>query len=188
MVGSTNMQYNLILTALSAACLIGCGGGTPLTYDEAMSIMRDRTSDAVRTTFGSSPHFENQDEKVTKGYQALINAHVIACKTDANVAMICEPGPAGDAVTPSGVSELSTVAGRWVPASVVAIQRSGRNSATAEVRMSFEPSQLFQDFEEAFDSIQTPGAMAALGTRKQGKVVRATFQRYEDGWHVETVE
>jgi hypothetical protein len=55
--------------------------------------------------------------------------------------------------------------------------------------MSFEPSQIFQDFETEFEQIQGQGRKLALeGGREQGKMVRVTFQRYGDGWHVESVE
>jgi hypothetical protein len=44
--------------------------------------------------------------------------------------------------------------------------------------MSFEPSQIFQDFENAFDQIQSAGQTLALKTAKQqGKMVRVTFER-----------
>jgi hypothetical protein len=91
-------------------------------------------------------------------------------------------------MTQNGVTDLSVVAGRWVPASIVAIQRTGRNSASADVRMSFEPSSLFQEFEDAFDSIESPGSMLAAATRKQGKMVHVNFERYDDGWHVDNIE
>ena len=87
------------------------------------------------------------------------------------------------------IKELSLVAGRWVPASIVAIRRTGPNTAIADVRMSFEPSQVFQEFETAFEQIQSPGLALMLGgIRKQGKLAHVTFQRYADGWHVESVE
>ena len=75
-----------------------------------------------------------------------------------------------------------------MPASIVAIQRTGTDSASADVRMTFEPSTLFQEFEDAFDSIESPGSTLAAATRKQGKMVHVTFERYGDGWHVENVE
>lgn len=174
--------------ALFAAFQAGCGGGDPLRYEEAMNLMRERTADTVKTSFSASPHFDNQEPKVVESYKKLMDAHVIDCKANPAVGMLCEPGAAGAGITQSGVTDLTMVAGRWVPASIAKIDRTGRSSATAEVRMNFEPSSLFQEFEEAFETIQSPGAMAALSTRKQGKVVRASFQHYEDGWHIENVE
>jgi hypothetical protein len=75
-----------------------------------------------------------------------------------------------------------------MPAAIVAIQRTAPNSASADVRMTFEPSTLFQEFEDAFDSIESPGSMLTATTRKQGKMVHVTFERYDDGWHVENIE
>jgi len=169
-----------------ALCLTACGGA-PLDYDTALNLLRERASDPVRTSISASPHFESEDPKVSLAYHRLIEAHVIECKTT-SVGTICEPGPAGDTLTLNGVTDLSVVAGRWVPASIISIQRTGRNSALAEVRMSFEASSLFQEFEDAFDSIESPGSMLAAATRKQGKIVHVTFERYDDGWHIENIE
>ena len=179
--------FCIVLTV--AASLVGCGGD-PLDYETALNLLRDRTSDPVRTSFSASPHFENQDSTVSDAYQRLIDEHVIQCKKNALVGTICEPGPAGDALTQDGVSDLSLVAGRWIPASILAIRRSGRNTAIADVRMSFEPSRIFQDFENEIQQIQGPGRKLTLpgGGTEQGKIVRVTFQRYGDGWHVESVE
>jgi hypothetical protein len=144
----------------------------------------------VRTSISASPRFENQDPKVVRAYQRLIDAHVIQCQTT-SVGAICEPGPAGDTLTQNGVTDLSVVAGRWMPAAIVAIQRTAPNSASADVRMTFEPSTLFQEFEDAFDSIESiesPGSMLTATTRKQGKMVHVAFERYDDGWHVENIE
>jgi hypothetical protein len=116
-----------------------------------------------------------------------MEAHVIECKST-SVGSICEPGPAGETLTQNGVTDLSVVAGRWVPATIVAIQRTGRNSASADVRMTFEPSSLFQEFEEAFDSIESPGSTMSAAARKQGKMVHVAFERYDGGWHVENIQ
>lgn len=177
----------VLVLSLAAACLIGCGGD-PLDYDTAMNLLRDRTNDPVRTNFSASPRSENEDPKVADAYKKLVDGHVLQCKPNAAVGTLCEPGPAGDVLSQQGVSDLSFVAGRWAPATILSMRRTGRNSATAEVRMNFEASPLFQEYEDAFDLIQSPGAAMALSTRKQGKVAHVTFQRYDDGWHVEAVE
>src|SRR5437868_4305028 len=125
-------------------CLTACGGAL-LDYETAINLLRERAADPVRTNIRASPRFENQDSKVARAYQRLMEAHVIQCNST-SVGAVCEPGPAGDTITQNGVTDLSVVAGRWVPASIVAIQRTGRNSASADVRMNFEPSSLFQEF------------------------------------------
>ena len=167
-------------------CLTACGGAM-LDYQTAMDLLRERAADPVRTIISASPRLESQDPKAALAYQRLIDAHVIQCKST-SVGSICEPGAAGDTLTQNGVTNLSVLAGRWVPAAIVAIQRTGRNSASADVRMTFEPTSLFQEFEDAFDSIESPGSTLAGAARKQGKMVRVTFERYDDGWHVENIE
>ena len=174
------------ISPVLALSLAACGGAL-LDYETAMNLMRERAADPVRTSISASPRFDSQDPKVVRAYQRLIDAHVIDCKASA-VGTICEPGPAGDTLAQNGVSELSLIAGKWVPAAIVAIQRTGRNSASADVRMTFEPTSLFQEFEDAFDSIESPGTVLAAATRKQGKMVHVSFERYDDGWHVENIE
>jgi hypothetical protein len=179
------MRFRLPIPTL-LLCLTACGGAS-LDYDTALNLLRERAVDPVRTSISASPHFDSQDSKITQAYQRLIDAHVIDCKST-SVGSICEPGPAGDTITLNGVSDLSVLAGRWVPAAIVTIQRTGPNSASADVRMNFEPSSLFQEFEEAFNSIEAPGSMMEATARKQGKIVHVTFERYDDGWHVENIE
>lgn len=181
------------LTILSSAIALalastGCGGD-PLDYQTAMDLLRERTTDPMRISFSSSPPLDSPESEVAQAYQRLVDDHVIQCKKNADLATLCEPGPAGDALTQDGVSELSLIAGRWVPDSVSAIRRTGRNSAVADVRMTFQPYPLFHDYESAFEQIQSAGRALELGTnRKQAKLIHATFQRYGDGWHVESVE
>jgi hypothetical protein len=179
------MRSRLTIPAL--ALLLSACGGAVLDYETALNLLRERAADSVRTSISASPRFEDQDPQVVRAYKRLIEAHVIQCQTTA-VGAICEPGPAGDTLTQNGVTDLSVVAGRWMPAVIVAIQRTGPNSASADVRMNFEPSTLFQEFEDAFDSIQSPGSMLTATTRKQGKMVHVAFERYDDGWHVENIE
>jgi hypothetical protein len=171
-----------------ALVLTGCAGD-PLDYETALNLLRERTLDPVKTSFSASPQFDRQPPAVSEAYQRLINEHVIVCNKKLAVGTFCEPGPAGDALLQEGVSQLSLVTGRWVPSTILAIRRTGRNRATADVRMSFEPSQIFQDFGDAFDQIQGLGRSLTLAnTRQQGKTVQATFQRDADGWHVEAVD
>jgi hypothetical protein len=80
---------------------------------------------------------------------------------------VCQPGQAGGTLTQT--NNFSGVAGRWVPASIVAIQHTGRNSASADVRMTFEPRLLLQAFEDAFDSMESPSSLMASHHLKTGE-------------------
>lgn len=180
-----------ILVAASALALfstifIGCRSGQPIDYDTALGLLKDRNSEPVRLTFSASPP-ANAGAGVMDAYERLIDAHVLACTNTAAMGKVCQPGPAGDALTQTGASELALVAGRWVPASITSISRSVGTSATAEVRMTFEMSPLYRDFEDAFDTIQIWAGKSVIESKKEGKIAHAVFQRDDDGWHLENV-
>ncbi len=175
----------LVVLLLATVCLSGCTGD-PLPYETAMNLLRERSTDPIRASFSASPRFDAEDQAMSQAYRRLIDSHVIQCNTSAAVGTICVPGPAGDALTQNGVADLSFAAGRWVPSAIVSLRRNGPASAQADVRMIFEPSDLFREFEGAFDVIRVPST--TLSARKEGKMARVVFQRYEDGWHVESVE
>jgi len=178
--------FRVLALCLAVAGLGGCGGD-PLDYETAMNLMRDR-KDPVRTTFSATVPADGHDAKLIQAYQKLVDARIIECKTTPAVGTFCQPGPAGDALTQDGLTDMSLVAGRWVPSAVLSIRRTGRNSASGDVRMTFEASPLFREFQDSFDRITAPAFAMTLSSRQQGKVVHVTFQRYEDGWHVENVE
>src|SRR3982074_3151675 len=94
----------VLIASIAALCLSSCGGD-PLDYETALNLLRERAADPVRTSFSASPHFESQDPKLNLAYQRLQDAHVIQCKASAGVGTMCEPGPAGDAITQTGVSD-----------------------------------------------------------------------------------
>jgi len=181
----TVMSVGLILAWVAFA---GCGGGKSLDYETAMNLMREHGTEPLKTVFSSSPHYEASDVRIKEAYAKLTDAHVLECEQTAAAGTLCVPGKAGEALRQEGATDISVIAGRWVPATIVAIQRSGRSSATADVRMSFEPSEIYREFEPAFDTIQNPSAALALAETKQSKMMRATFQRYDDGWHLESLE
>jgi hypothetical protein len=181
------LRYSTFVACALALVLTGCTGD-PLDYETALNLLRERTMDPLKSSFSASPQFDLEPPAVSEAYQRLIDGHVIVCNKKLEVGTFCEPGPAGDALAQEGVSQLSLVTGRWVPSTILAIRRTGRNSATAEVRMSFEPSQIFQDFGDAFDAIQGLGRSLTLANaRQQGKTIQATFERDADGWHVESL-
>jgi len=174
-----------VLTAL-AAVLSGCRSSEPLDYETAMGLVKERSTEPVKLTFSASPP-ANGDAAVTDAYARLIDAHVITCTTTAAMGKICQPGPAGDALTQVGSAELAVVAGRWVPAAITSFSPSVGSNTTADVRLRFEPSPLYRDFEDAFDAIQLWAGKSLIESKREGRIVRAVFQRYDDGWHLETL-
>jgi hypothetical protein len=75
-----------------------------------------------------------------------------------------------------------------VPSTVITMQRTSLTSATAQIRMTFEPSPLYHEFGAAFDALRTSGASRDLDQRDEGKIMTAAFRRYDDGWHIESLE
>jgi hypothetical protein len=54
--------------------------------------------------------------------------------------------------------------------------------------MTFEPSPLYHDYQEAFDALRASGSSRELDQKGEGKIMTATFRRYDDGWHLESLE
>jgi len=169
------------------AALAGCGGGEPLDYETAMNLLRDHSVEPLKTAISSSPRFDPEAPKIPGAYQKLMESHVLECSGNGS-GLMCSAGAAGEALTPEGAAELSLVAGQWAPTTILSIQRSGRNRATAEVQMSFEPTPLYHEFEAVLSDIQTPAAAQAMSETRLPKQMHATFARYDDGWHLESLD
>ena len=183
----TRSALRLCGLATLAVVLTGCRQGELIDSDTAASLLKDRNTETVKLTFSASPPRSGQDVTVGRAYDRLVEAHVLTCAATEAMGKICQPGPAGDAVTQAGANELSLIAGRWVPATVTNIARAGDNGATAEVHMVFEPSPLYREFQNFFDEIQMGGGRARMEISKEGKLMHAVYQRLDDGWHLDSV-
>lgn len=150
-----------------------------------MALLRDRNTEPVKITFSATPPHAGDKDSID-AYNELIEAHVLSC-TKTELGDLCQPGPAGDGLVQSGAAEIALIAGHWAPDNVLNISRAG-SAATAEVRMKFEASPLYRDFQSAFDQIQISSGRAPVEASNQSKVLRASYQRYEDGWHLESVD
>jgi hypothetical protein len=181
-----SLSFTFMIAA--SAILGGCRGGNPLDPDTAMALLKDRNTEVVKFTFSASPPRTTDDPQITRAYDRLIDAHVIQCTSTQAMGKICQPGPAGEAIMLVGANDLSLNAGRWVPSTIVGISRSGSSSAVVEVRMSFEPSPLYRDFESTFEDIQPVAVKTGAESMRNGKTVHATYQRDEEGWHLASVD
>jgi hypothetical protein len=181
-------SLSICALATVAAILAGCRGGDPLDADTAMALLRERNIEAVKFTFNTTPPRPTDDAQAVQAYARLMDAHVIECTATEALGQMCHPGAAGEALSLAGATELDLNAGRWVPSTITNISRSGSGSAVAEVRMSFEPSPLYRDFESSFDDIQSFGGKPGIENARNGKTVHATYQRSEDGWHLASVD
>ncbi|MDQ2944689.1 MAG: hypothetical protein M3Y27_01870 [Acidobacteriota bacterium] len=165
--------------------LVGCASAT-LDYQTALTLMRDEKADPLKITFSAVPRLGESDPKIKQGYDQLIEGHVIDCLPNPTIGTLCQPGAAGSAITSAGSTDLSLIVGQWIPSVITGIVRSGANTATVEARLAFEPSPLYREYQDAFDTLQNSAeSRAMLAQQKDGKSVQATFVHSEDGWRVE---
>src|SRR5690348_12657394 len=94
---SSRPTSRILLCSLPILILAACGGGEPLDYDNAMNLMRDR-SDVVRISFSAAPRFNSSDSQLARAYQKLVDGRLIQCKNTEAMGILCEPGPAGEAL------------------------------------------------------------------------------------------
>lgn len=178
------------LPGLALLCLwqFGCASAT-IDYQTALNLMRDDKSDPLKITFSASTRLGETDPKIKQAYDQLMEGHVLDCQPNPAIGTLCQAGVAGDAITSAGSTDLTLIAGRWVPSVITGITRSGRNTSTAEARLAFEPSPLYREYQEAFDTLQNSAdGRALLAQQKDGKSVRATFVHSEEGWRVEAMQ
>src|SRR2546423_1541349 len=107
---SLKTTASVCLLATIAALSIGCRGGDPIDYETAMSLIKDRNTEPIKLTFSASPP-SNAGPSVMDAYSQLIDAHVITCTSTQVMGKICQPGPAGDALTQVGAAEMAIIAG-----------------------------------------------------------------------------
>lgn len=176
-----------VVLSIWVCSLAGCAGET-LDYDTALNLLRDRRADTVKITFSATPGIGQGDPKVKEAYDRLVAEHVLTCEAMAAVGTLCQPGPAGAGIRQEGSTDLSLIAGQWVPSVITSITRSARGTAQAEARLTFEPSPLYSEYQELFDTLQsTSEAHLSIAERKEGRGLRVTYVRADDGWHVDAV-
>lgn len=174
--------------ALLYLWLVGCASHT-LDYQTAMSLLRDHPVEPLKITISASPRLGEVDPNIKQAYDQLIEGHVLDCQPNPTVGTLCQPGVAGGAITPAGSTDLSLIAGHWVPLVITQINRSSTSTSTAEARLSFEPSPLYKEYRTAFDNLQISAeGRAALVQQKDGKTVKASFSYSEGGWQIDSLQ
>ena len=174
--------------ALSCFWLGGCAS-EPLDYQTALDLLRDQKLEALKITFSASPRLADTDPKIKEAYGQLIEGHVLDCQPNETVGTLCQPGSAGSAISAAGSTDLSLIAGHWVPSVITKINRSGIHGSTVEARFRFEPSPLYTEYQVAFDTLQSSAdARVLLAQQKDGKNAQAVFLHSEEGWRLESLE
>src|SRR5438128_9938195 len=95
---SLRTTITVLVLATIAGASSGCRSGEPIDYETAMTLVKDRNTEPVKLTFSASLPTDARPN-VADAYNQLISAHVLACTTTAAMGKICQPGPAGDALT-----------------------------------------------------------------------------------------
>ena len=167
--------------------LVGCNRGEPLSEPAAMALLRDGNTGSILLQFNASPPDRDSSPVMAKAYADLVENHVLDC-ADPSKGNLCVPGPAGGPIKHDSATSLSLPAGHWAPSTIISLQRTSTTTATAQVRMTFEPSNLYREFETAFDALRIAGSSRELDQKSEGKVMTAAFRRYDDGWHLESLE
>jgi|HubBroStandDraft_6_1064221.scaffolds.fasta_scaffold267164_2 hypothetical protein len=169
------------------AILAGCDRGEPLSQPAAMLLLRDGNTGTILLRFNASPPDRASSPVIAKAYDDLVENHILDC-SDPSKGNLCVPGPAGGPIKQDTATSLSLPAGHWAPSTLISLQRTGATTATAQVRMTFEPSNLYRGFETAFDALRISGSSRELEQKSEGKIMTATYRQYDDGWHLESLE
>lgn len=169
------------------AILAGCNRGEPLGQPAAMALLRDGNTGAILLRFNASPPDRAGAPIAAKAYDDLVANHILDC-SDPSKGNLCIPGPAGGPIKQDSATALSLPAGHWTPSTIISLQRTSTTTATAQVSMTFEPTNLYREFETAFNALKIAGSSRDLEQKSEGKIMTATFRQYDDGWHLESLE
>ena len=119
-------------------------------------------------------------------YQQLINARVITC----GGGPVCGLGPSGTGLQ-LNFTTFSFAAGTLTPVDVTGVAQTGPNSASAEVRLAFQPSPLYAQYRNTFDHLTAEAQVMGGGPvqpQTQRNAAEAVFQRYDDGWRLQSLD
>jgi hypothetical protein len=175
-----------IVTALAIiiAAQLGCGH-KPLDRQTAMKVIGSRIIDTIEGSFSASPEYRGN---AIPQYQQLLNAGVITCTGSAIMGTVCRPGPAGSGLR-EGTGEIAFVAGQLVVGSVTAVSETSPTSAIADIQLVFQPTPLYSKYQAQLNLMDDGSSFQIpLQQRIQGRMARAMFQRFDDGWHLQGLQ
>ena len=167
-----------------------------LDRETAMKLLGGKTVETVEGSFDASlndaqfaANILGDRKDLVPLFRELLNAGIIAC----NANNVCQPGPNGSSIRIQGgifgSSDLIFTAGTLVPSAITGVIQTGPNMATADVQLSFQPTSMYQQHQAAFDQVNRQTvAGAPLNARTQGRPARAFFQRYDDGWRLQSIQ
>ena len=172
----------LLFVAVTSLCC-SCGK-KELDRQTAMTLLQGKSVSSVTGSFQAySSYLEFSNAK--GWYQQLINAGVITCGTGP----VCQPGPAAAGLQ-LDFTNFNFQAGNLIPVEITGVSKTGPDSAMAQVRLTFQPSPLYSQYRNAFDHLTAEAQVMGGGPvqpQTQQSSAEALFQRFDDGWRLQSV-
>lgn len=166
----------LPLVVLASLC-VSCGK-KELDRATAMRLVQGTTVEAVQLTY--SRNMSGGADPITAAYHQLSNAGLLHCR-----------------FTPTFISqeliecnEGSLVVGNIVVTGVTGVSGTGDNSAVADLTLAFQPAPFYAKYQSAFDQLETSTNQLSgnVRSRTQRTAARATFQLFDNGWRLQSIQ
>jgi len=166
-----------------ASLLLSCGK-KDLDRATAMKLLQGRAVETIRCSFSSmvSGVSVAGGNAIDQAYKHLMNAGVLHCKVSPYIfsqeTLECR--------------ENSLVAGNLVATAVTGVTKASDNTAVAEVRLSFQPTPFYARHSSEFDQLELTNTLMQptehVRNRAQRTVAQATFQLFDDGWRLQSIQ
>jgi hypothetical protein len=185
------------------ACQAGCGK-KELDRETALRLVQGVPARTFQVSFESTPGYPvySTYNQAVAAFQQLDQAGVIHCVVTPSgwgPDYKCSPGSNSLGLTINGVTRFTVLAGTLVPTAVNGVAQLGPDAASAQVVMSFVPSPLLAKFPGIFDQMEAVSFLALqlvpqtfppslIRELRQAKITQASFQRYDDGWRLASIQ
>jgi hypothetical protein len=181
----SSSRWKPIIPACAIAAMQLACGHKPLDRATALSLLQNRIIDTVQGSFSSAPGYRGN---AIPQYQELVNAGVITCTNSAMMGTVCQAGPNGGGLQ-DRAGEIAFVAGELVVGSVTAVSQPTPNSAIADLQLIFQPTSIYSRYQAQLNLMDGGSFLQSpLQQRIQGRPARASFQRFDNGWHVMSIQ
>jgi hypothetical protein len=181
-------RYNASLSLTCSLILLTACSKAELDRDTATKLIGSR---AVRRVQGEIPRLGSTPAQAN-AYEQLHAAGVLDCKMSggwASVGLVpCNVGPRGRNLVLFNMGEqtMHFIAGQLVASEVTGVSQTGETTAVADVRLTFQPNSEYAQHEAQLLLLEDTGAVSAA---KSGRLTaRANFQRFDDGWRLESIQ
>jgi len=139
----------------------------------------------VKSLEGEIPQFGSQ---YNGSLGQLHDAGLLNCKYAGMDNLVpCNVGGNGHGfIAHRGNNRMAFAAGQLSAGEVTGVSQTNEAMAVAVVRLVFQPNEQYVRYQTLLDPIETTGTISAA---KSGSLTaRATFQRFDDGWRLQSIE